>query len=1118
MSINRHTLEIESSLRTLRARIRRVQVARAGLIVATALLGGLAIMMAADHCFSPLPLSVRWLMFGSWILGGLVALYRGLTPLRKTISLVQLARWLEVRHPEIEERLSTVLELQATESGVSPSLLAALTTAANADADKVDAKLEVTTTRTTQPWARPLIGLALLMLLTFGVWPHEIARLLVRAVTPFSDLGNAGAGRFTILPGNLELLEDDRLELTAAYDGPESTAELWLDFEDGRKISQTLSKIDGAFHDVLTPMKHSFRYHLLAGPNESDAFTATVWPLPMMMKSRATLEFPDYTAAPKQDTALDHSLQAVVGTKVTLTAQLNTAIESAWLEINGITLAVDRTGDRMSLSWTLTKPGTEEAVVKLKHRLGREVAALHFTIETLADQPPTVVLLSPSQTELTVRPDEQLSMRYEVTEDFSVSKVTVEVEAGSSPTFLQQPLPTRSDRSKPPRFKGTADLAVGALLTQFPGTHELRLRIRAEDARPTEFGGAGVGTSEWLNIHIDESAESLARQLLHEEHEGARDEIQMAIQTIQKARDQMVSHRDEMKNEQLGEPAKKHFEEAGEKLAATRESLDGLSKRMEESIHASKAGEVKKASDLLQKMRENLENSTAQDQAEQRESKLDEAHNEAEEALKQLEAVRNDMARQKGQIEDLARMEDLAQQQRELARQAEADLQKQATLPPDWKQRQEQAKEAMRQQIQQRPDARAQAAKTQADQARELARKARILADNQTELKEQIQQATNQSPAAQKTALQHAIAAEQNKIAEQAEAELTEARRQQSPAADRLPKAATAAVKAHDQILQGDPKSASQSAKESALAMLDATEQTDLSNGNSSAADHQNLTQQSAQKHILQQLSERQTQIAEAMAALANGDSTQALQQLQESRAQDTREFSEAVTTAPQAESPAAMQDSRSAAKQGSDQAQSAAQQTAKPQQAAIQHQQAAQSLQNSAESLAIAAQQMDQSARQSAIQQADPEQAPVSAENLSQAFQKASEAANAKQPAAAAAQAADALSSAAQSARRSLQGKSSVKPAKPGGKPGAEPGQQGRTGINPNAEDPSPEADPGVPPELTKLGISAQDWEKIQTSLQSDVGATDHEAIPEEYRTLVKDYFESMSKKTLGN
>jgi hypothetical protein len=99
-------------------------------------------------------------------------------------------------------------------------------------------------------------------------------------------------------------------------------------------------------------------------------------------------------------------------------------------------------------------------------------------------------------------------------------------------------------------------------------------------------------------------------------------------------------------------------------------------------------------------------------------------------------------------------------------------------------------------------------------------------------------------------------------------------------------------------------------------------------------------------------------------------------------------------------------------------------------------------------------------------------------------------------------------MSKAAQAARQQMQGQG--KPGPPGPpKPGM-PGQQ--PGDKPDENLRMPEADPGVPPELAKLGISAADWEKIQASLKSDVGGSGAAGVPEEYRGLVKKYFEAMT------
>ncbi|HEY1123824.1 MAG TPA: hypothetical protein VGE67_19555, partial [Haloferula sp.] len=122
MSTDESRREIGRRLEAVRSSIRRAQWTRGGLVIATVMLGGLLLMMALDHFLAPLPQVARWAMFGVWVFGTLAAAAIGLRPLLRKIGLVQVARWIEGRHPEIEERMSTVLELSGSRGGVSESL------------------------------------------------------------------------------------------------------------------------------------------------------------------------------------------------------------------------------------------------------------------------------------------------------------------------------------------------------------------------------------------------------------------------------------------------------------------------------------------------------------------------------------------------------------------------------------------------------------------------------------------------------------------------------------------------------------------------------------------------------------------------------------------------------------------------------------------------------------------------------------------------------------------------------------------------------------------------------------------------------------------------------------
>jgi hypothetical protein len=1131
MSTEQARQDIGRRLAAVRASIRRAQLLRGGLLLATVALGGLLVIMAADHFLAPLPMAARWVLFGLWLAAVIAALWVGLRPLMRKIGLVQVARWIEGRHPEIEERMSTVLELSGGDAGASAGLMEELARAAGEDVGKVDPRAELKLVGAGRRWAKPAAVLAIMLAMLFVLWPKEAVRLVVRAMAPFSTLGNAAAVKFTVEPGDIEMLEGDALQIEVRYEGQAKNLELVMEMPDRSEIVQPMLPAGEGWNYRMDPVREGFRYHARAGRGESDSFTVTVWPSPMMLEPRVRLGFPEYSGLLLEEGSLGRGVEAVRGTMATLTGKLNTAVEEAWLEMDGKRaldgkVESEASGGRVSFAWQLEKEGGGEAVVWLRHRLGREVEALRFPVRVLEDQAPLVRWLSPMAKELRVRPDEVLGFRYEVTEDFGVASLQLETKtSGKEPVRSGQNLPEKVAGSvKPHRFRGEGEVAVGELLERWRGAKELRLRIRAVDGRPKDLDGPGVGHSEWLLLRIDQGAESLARQEMRAEHEGARETIEKAMQATREARERMDWHRGEMQNEELGKDAKKHFEEARDRLAKAKEDLEKLAERMQESVHANKADEVRKASEQVAAARQELESAPLQDGRQRREEKLDNAREEAEAAMKNLEEARNQMDRDRQKIEELARLQELAQQQRELARQAENQATATAENEPlaqDWQERQRQVEEQLRQQLREQPQARAEAMKDQAEEARKLAEEAKQLSDAQRALEEQAKQTPANAPMPEQAVqqLREALAKEQAKIAEETKQQVAEARQDLSETADVLPKAEAATREASEAMAKGEDQAAAEAAKEAVEALSEskaeaaeqAKDQGESDQGQPErgkpAASQAAEAERAAE---IGELAERQEQVAEALQSLAEGKTAEALQDLQEMQADAAAEIAEAIAEVPEAEGSGHMNEARESARQGSEQAKSAAEKSSQgnPREAAGQHQQAANSLQRSAEALGRAAEDFERGVQQAQGQRPEQHRAAIPPKDLSQAFQSASRATGeqkqATQSAGEATQAAEALSRAAQSARQSMQGNSPGQPGMPGD-PAGMPGEKSEEGER------APEADPGVPPELAKLGISAADWEKIQATLKSDVGggAT---GVPEEYRGLVKKYFETMS------
>lgn len=1103
---------LEPVLRRLRGRIRGVLASRGALITAVTALGVLLALAALDVAFAPLPPFVRWMCPVIWIVSVCSAAFVWWwMPLREKIDLVRVARWLETRHPELDERVSTVLEVSGHgDSAMSSQLIQQLAREASGSLEGINPRVEVSLRRAKQ-WLWPALALLIVWAALFAVWPDPTARHIVRALVPTSNLGNA-AGRITVTPGSMEVFEGDPVQITAVHSGgPKPDFEIVLHLPDGTTTTMPMEQREKSLVYQIGRADRSFEYEVRCGRDTSDRFKVAVWPQPRLTDPRVKLEFPTYTGLAPREQGLGDGVSAIVGTKVELKSKLNTPVESARLEIDDeaageTTLERAADGGGFTSRFPMEKAGHSAGRVVLKHRLGREFEVARFTIESNVDAPPEVKWLSAMKKETRVRPDDLLEMGYEVTDDVGLGLVQLEVQPErGEPARLPVDAPPRIGKAEPPVWRGRISQAVGELAGRWPQCRVFKLRVRAEDSRPKEFNGPGVGSSEWVVIRIDDGAESLARQEVAAAQSDARETLEQARQMAQQAREKIDRRREDLKKEHMPEDARKDLEQAREQLADAREKLEDLADRMEDSVNAKKADDVRNAAETAEQARQQLENTPLQDTPQQRDQSAADARENAEKTERQLEKLRDDIQRNEPKVQDYARLKELEQQQREIARQAEQAVAQNSKEEPakPWSEQQDRVAEALRQEAQQQPQAQAAALEKQAQEAKQLAQEAREQAAGQEALKQLAQE-----PAAEQ-ALHEQLAKEQADIAKEAQAQLAEAReRQDNATANAMPEAVESAEKAAAEISAKNDGAAAGKAKEAASNLTEAAKTAETSQ-----SDKSDPTEQSKAAADLADLAQRQENVSEALTALQQGKPAEAAAKLSEMRAGQTAELAEDIRETPQVNGTSGpMQQAANASEQAAGQAKQAAQAEAqgKASDAAGSHGQSSQQLQQAAAQLDQAAAEFARQAAEAAGRKAGENKAPTPAQPLAEAFQQASQAADSNNKAAAAEHAqaaADALSQAADGALRAMQGQAPSQPGQGMAQAANQPGNENTEALR------SPEADPGVPPELAKLGISAEDWEKIKATLKSDAGGSSAVALPEEYRDLVRSYFEQMSK-----
>jgi len=845
----------------------------------------------------------------------------------------------------------------------------------------------------------------------------------------------------------------------------------------------TPSTSDGDEHEFLyriSGANEGFSYHARVGGNESDRFKVTVSPKPRIQQVRVHYEYPGYTGIPERESELGAGLSALQGTKVRIEAILNTETELASFEFGAKSQKLESEmisgRDGLSWSWTLEPDDQDFASIMLKHRLGESFEGMKFSVESIPDDPPVVTLLSPTRKKLKMREDDQIIMKYE-----GLSNVSIEVEVdGQASQDLKELLPERFLDDPKFRWEGEAMVYLGSLMDRFQQARDYRLRLKVADNRPEDLSGPGIGFSEWIEVTLDNKAPSLVTQELFARYQDFRKRIEAAKNDVREGKNAASAASSQLKKELLSEQTQQNLIEGRKKFAAAEKKVEELIESVRDTVDAHRSDELSEVARKLSQARRGLENTPLQDTEGGRRSVLNAAIKEADEALFDLDKIRDGSAKDSSKLGLLARLEELAQKQEQLAKQK---------VNPDaedaWQREQKTLSERIRSVLKRSPKATAQALKSESEAAARSADEAKELAQAQLKMQAQAEAPTED-------AIKALLQKEQELVAKGAEAALAEARKELDPKANELAQATAQTQKAAEEL-------SFQNAKEALSSLKNASAQEDLV--------------------------QRQQEIFQSLEAIEKGSLEMALASLQKRQADAAEEFANAVKEIPQAEGWSdefgkAVRESR----EGGQNARGAAEKQAKNdgKGAAQRNQESARKLEDAGRSLEELAKKRSQRAAALEEKEESEKELSIPAEPMAQAFQNSKAATNkssAEQQRGKAQEAAENLRQTARQARQALsEGRSANMPkaAAPQEQVNKQPGEQ-KQGQGPPAEEPKAEfqeaqPDQGVPPNLAKLGISAQDWEKIKASLSSGAGVSASGAIPEDYRELAKLYFNQLA------
>jgi hypothetical protein len=872
---------ILDKLQSMIRRVRRLLFVRGLCATLAVALVSLLIIMSVDAAVTLFSSTARWtLSLAGLGVTAVAAWWFLVRPLSRSFTLTHMARILEIRHPELQERISTAVELLSSEDPDSirgsRELISAVVESAVIDVAAVDPKTEFKPVRSRKFILAAAICSGIILLL-FAIWPKQSWTLVSRAFAPFLDIGNAYADSLVVDPGNIRVAKGQPVTIQVSVKHKRlKRAEIRRQMPDGSETVERMSLIaeeeDGTKRFSLTfpGVEENFNYRVRAGAALSEFYDVTAIEPPAVEGLTIRYHFPEYTGLEDRESNSETGeIRAVTHTQATVTATLKQAPWSAKMLLNEKSEVSEPLVEDYRVTWNFElKPGMRGSwEIQLSDEEGFTNDPVSYPLEVLPDKAPTVQIILPTQRDIRLKPTERLPIELSVIEDFGFADVTLLVtpDGAISPLEVAQPLPAKTNREG--NYSALATLNIPALKLQ-PGQVRLAVQVQVRDNRPGDYDGPGIGLSEVIFVTLDQNAKSLADQAIEEQKREIDQQIREAKQELERARDDIRRSEQELnRTEEMNDKAAERLNEFSEHNKAAREKLNEVAATLDNPLFQEQSKKAKTlANETLAAAQEKADLVPVTDGKKERVAEAKEAREKVEEAIRDLDQLASSMREAQKEYEAISKLNELASRQQELAMNAEkwaeraqqqaAKMAAQASTPEAQKQFNEQQKRE-REQFQNEQNrveqqlgemlkdnaaALAEVLEQQREEVSSLAEQAGALAKEQEALRETSKEATENKDNSQE-ALKEAIlkqleskqaqlaaeandAVEASQTAEKGAAQPAEGNQPKeatpAPAAKALAEAAKEATQTAENLAARDLEKAAQSATEASESLAEA--------------------------------------------------------------------------------------------------------------------------------------------------------------------------------------------------------------------------------------------------------------------------------------------------------
>ncbi len=527
--------------------------------VAVLINGSLTLLMAGITLFATFIL-LDYLTFidsalATWIISLInfttmgVIFYRVLfVPLKKKITHTQIARMLEIKNPQLEERISSALQLAEENRSVSPELITELIEKATIDINLVTQ----TSTFSFRKYLKPLItavAAIITVTLIFFLSPLNINNTITRVILPFYNVGNIHSSKLKVLPGSRTIIAGESLKITVRTTDTASErvefrkrGESGVDLIERMVLTSETDKIK-TYNLELPTVENSFEYRIKTKNGLTKYFRIRVIKTPKLEKVTVKHEFPKYTSQEPLIEENNKYLKALQGSKLSFTAHFSKPVH-AELIVGSYTLKPEASteGYKAEHTWIVnidkkySKP-LQTWMFQATDQNGNNYTSEKYQLIVSQDTVPSVRITDPQKKAITLNNYDTLNVTYFAYDDFEINRPQLTIVRNGN--VIETRSLDKPESHKENMWVGKAQLNFNSI--DLSDGSKVSLQISVCDTFPGSNEERHTGYSEKVVITIDNKAELLDKVKIDGQFALIKNKISEIIKDLDSANSILVN-------------------------------------------------------------------------------------------------------------------------------------------------------------------------------------------------------------------------------------------------------------------------------------------------------------------------------------------------------------------------------------------------------------------------------------------------------------------------------------------------------------------------------------------------------------------------------------------------